>query len=100
MRKVVVALGFAIPLLARSAAGRETTGSITGKVTAADVGTPLAGVTVFVTGAGTGALTRTDGTYRIALRPGRYELRVRFIGWTGTHDSVTVSAGQTTAKDF
>jgi iron complex outermembrane recepter protein len=34
------------------------------------------------------------------LRPGRYELRVRYLGWTGTHDSVTVVPGQTTTKDF
>ena len=35
----------------------------------------------------------SDGTYRIPLRPGKYELRVRYIGWTGVHDSVTVAAG-------
>src|SRR5687767_5807113 len=81
-------------------AAQEAVGTVTGKVTAADVGTPLAGVTVFVTGAQTGAITRSDGTYRIVLRPGKYELRVRFIGWIGTHDSVTVASGQTAMKDF
>jgi iron complex outermembrane receptor protein len=55
---------------------------------------------VFVTGAQAGAYTRSDGTYRISLRPGTYELRVRYIGWTGTHDTVVVTAGQTTSKDF
>ena len=79
---------------------QESTGTIAGKVTAADGNVPLAGVTVFVTGAATGALTRNDGSYRITLRPGRYELRVRYIGWTGVHDSVTVVEGQTTTQDF
>ena len=96
----LLALGLALALASRESRAQEATGAITGKVTAADGGTPLGGVTVFVTGAATGALTRTDGTYRVALRPGRYELRVRYIGWTSVRDSVTVAAGQTVAKDF
>jgi iron complex outermembrane receptor protein len=84
----------------RTGATQETVGTITGKVTAADADTPLAGATLFVTGAQTGALTRNDGTYRIVLQPGRYELRVRYLGWVGTRDSVTVLAGQTAIRDF
>ena len=95
-----VAVAVAIGSPARELAGQEPLGTITGTITAADVGTGLAGATIFVTGAQTGAISRNDGTYRIALRPGRYELRIRLIGWTGTHDSVVVSAGQTTTKDF
>jgi iron complex outermembrane receptor protein len=79
---------------------QEPVGTVTGKVTAADGNVPLGGATIFVTGAQTGALSRTDGSYRIVLRPGKYELRVRYIGWVGTHDSVVVAAGQTTMKDF
>jgi iron complex outermembrane receptor protein len=101
-RALVAALGFAgligaapAPILAQ-----EPQGVVTGKVTSAEAGTPLAGATVFVTGAQSGAYTRSDGTYRISLRPGTYELRVRYIGWTGTHDTVVVAAGQTTSKDF
>src|SRR5689334_6762420 len=93
------ALG-AAAVMPRPGLAQDAVGTITGKVTAADVGTPLAGATLFVTGAQTGALTRNDGTYRIVLRPGRYELRVRYLGWVGTHDSVTVAAGQTTTQDF
>ena len=98
----VYALGMAaaMVLFVRPVAGQEPVGTVTGTVTASDVGTPLAGATIFVTGAATGAIARADGTYRIALRPGRYELRVRFIGWMGTFDSVTVAAGQTTTKNF
>jgi iron complex outermembrane receptor protein len=89
-----------LAVAATTVQAQDAVGTVTGKVTAADASTPLAGVTVFVTGAQTGAITRNDGTYRIALRPGAYELRVRFIGWIGTHDSVVVAAGQTTMKDF
>ena len=95
-------VGFTIAILlaGRGVSAQEPLGAVTGKVTAADVGTPLAGVTIFVTGTQTGAITRSDGTFRIALRPGTYDLRVRFIGWVGVHDSVSVRSGQTTAKDF
>ena len=94
------ALGITLAAAWRPAAAQEAVGTVTGKVTASDGGTPLTGATVFVTGAQAGALTRGDGSYRITLRPGRYELRVRFIGWAGVHDSVTVTAGQITTKDF
>ena len=84
-RALVTALGIAgaVGTAWLPAAAQEPTGAVAGKVTAADVGTPLAGATVFVTGAQTGAYTRSDGTFRIPLRPGTYELRVRYIGWTG-----------------
>ena len=85
---------------ARSLAAQEPMGTVTGTITAADAGTRLAGVTIFVTGTQFGALSRSDGTFRVALRPGRYELRVRLIGFTSQHDSVTVVAGQTATKDF
>jgi iron complex outermembrane recepter protein len=96
------ALGLAIgmSIATPDLAAQEPMGTITGTITAADVGTPLAGATIFVTGAQTGAIARNDGTFRIVLRPGRYELRVRLIGWVGAHDSVVVSAGQTAMKDF
>jgi iron complex outermembrane recepter protein len=97
---VAASLGAVAIAMARPARAQDASGIVAGKITSADGSQPLGGATIFVTGAQTGALSRTDGTYRIALRPGKYELRVRFIGWTGTHDSVTVAAGQTVTKDF
>src|SRR5215207_4681308 len=97
---VAVSLGIVAGAAARPAVAQDPSGIVTGKITAADGNQPLAGATIFVTGAQTGALSRSDGTYRIALRSGKYELRVRYIGWTGTHDSVVVAAGQTVTKDF
>jgi len=85
---------------ARSLPAQATTGTVTGKVTTADGGHPLAGVTIFVTGTQFGALTRSDGSYRVALRPGTYELRVRLIGYSSTRDSVVVAAGQNVTRDF
>jgi iron complex outermembrane receptor protein len=72
---------------------------VSGTVTTAG-NQPLGGVTIFVTGTQFGALTRSDGTYRVALRPGAYELRVRLIGFASQRDSAVVVDGQTVTKNF
>lgn len=73
-------------------------GTITGTVRADGAGLP--GATVAVAETQSGAITSGNGTYRISLRPGRYELRARFFGYRQVKDSVTVVAGSTVTKDF
>ena len=80
--------------------GQEATGTVSGKVTTREGDHPLGGATLFVSGTQFGALTRSDGTYRVSLAPGRYEVRVRLIGYMSAFDSVTVEAGRNTVKDF
>lgn len=87
-------------LAARDAhAQPATTGTVTGRVAGGN-GEPLANVGVAATGTTNGALTRGDGAYRITLRPGRYELRARLIGYGLARDTVTVPAGGTVAANF
>ena len=69
------------PAVAPQAAGR-----ITGLVANAQTSRPVAGVSVTVHGADSalvsGGFTRDDGSFRIdGLRPGRYTVRVRVIGY-------------------
>ena len=72
------ALGIAVVAIAAGRApAQETTGTVTGRSRRSTATRRWRASTVFVTGTQTGALTRNDGTYRVALRPGRYELRVR-----------------------
>jgi len=78
---------------------QPATGTVTGKVTEVGGGA-VVGASVFVTGTQSGSLTRGDGVYRIALRPGRYEIRVRLVGYGLARDSITVTAGGTVTKDF
>jgi iron complex outermembrane receptor protein len=87
--------------LATRPAGAQspTTGVVTGRITGED-GDPLVGVGVSATGTTSGALTRADGSYRITLRPGRYELRARLIGYALARDTVVVAAGQTVSRNF
>ena len=79
---VSACVALALPLGAQS-----PTGTITGKVKDA-AGAPIQGATVSITGTQSGAITVGAGTYRIALRPGRYELRVRLLGYAAAKDSV------------
>ncbi|MBI5601631.1 MAG: TonB-dependent receptor [Gemmatimonadetes bacterium] len=78
---------------------QTTLGTVTGKVVAAS-GEPVAGASVAVAGTQFGAIAKNDGTFRINLRPGRYELRARLIGYGLVRDSVTIRAGQSVTMNF
>jgi iron complex outermembrane receptor protein len=80
-------------------AAQSLVGTVAGKVASAS-GEAVAGATISVTGTQFGATAKSDGTFRINLRPGRYELRARFIGFALVRDSVTIVAGQTVTKNF
>lgn len=80
-------------------AAQTTLGTVSGKILAS-TGEPIAGASVAISGTQFGAIAKSDGTYRINLRPGRYELRARLIGYALARDSVTIRAGQTVTKDF
>jgi iron complex outermembrane receptor protein len=75
-------------------------GAVTGKVTDQQTGEPLPSARVFVVGGLTVAVTRGDGTYRLALAAGTHELRVSAIGYTTGRATVQVTAGGTATHDF
>jgi iron complex outermembrane receptor protein len=79
---------FAIVLSAASASAQ----SISGKVTDAATGQPLAGARVSVGGGAQGAIARSDGTYRLPVGAGTYIVRVALLGYTPVQDTVVVSA--------
>jgi iron complex outermembrane receptor protein len=96
--RLLVAGSFA--LAAPALAQQPALGTVTGRVTAADDGSPIVGATIAVTGTQYGALTRNDGSYRLQLRPGTYELRARLIGYSSPRDTVVVTAGGTASANF
>ncbi|HEV7992827.1 MAG TPA: TonB-dependent receptor [Gemmatimonadaceae bacterium] len=79
-------------------AAQSGRGTLTGRVTAAGEGVP--GASVVITGTGLGTLTRGDGSYRITVGAGRYEVRTRLIGYTSGRDSVTITSDGTTTLNF
>jgi iron complex outermembrane receptor protein len=71
-----------------SSAGAQ---AITGKVTDAATGEPLAGARVSVVGTLQGAAVRSDGSYRLPVSSGRQIVRVSFIGYSPIVDTVVVT---------
>ncbi len=59
-----------------------TTGKIAGKVTDAETGQPLPGVSVIIDGTTMGAATNVDGSYAILnVPPGTYNIKFSMIGY-------------------
>ncbi|HEY2027119.1 MAG TPA: TonB-dependent receptor, partial [Gemmatimonadaceae bacterium] len=77
-------------------AAQANTGTLAGRVTSA--GDPVTGATIVA--AGRTARTRTDGGYRLTLPVGRIEVVVRAIGYNTTRDTVSITSGATTTRDF
>jgi iron complex outermembrane receptor protein len=78
-------------------AAQAASGTVTGRVVAAGEG---AAATVVATASGRSAQTKADGTYRITLPAGRYEIRALAVGFTAGRDSVTITAGGTATVNF
>jgi iron complex outermembrane receptor protein len=88
-RLLHAALVFALVVIPSIAAAQDAR-TVTGRVTG-ELGEPLHGATIIVSGTTRTTLTREDGTYRLALPPGRYELRARLVGYAAVRESVTVA---------
>jgi iron complex outermembrane receptor protein len=97
-RRALTALASLFALAAPAAA--QIMGTVTGRVTDASSGAPVPDAQVRVIGSTTGVMTRTDGTYRLVLAPGSYQLRVSRIGYAAARDSVRLDAAVTVTKDF
>lgn len=88
-----LALMPALPLAAQ-------TGSIVGRINDAETGESLIGANVIIVGTTIGSTTDVDGRYEIInVEPGRYELRISFIGFDPETASVQVRADETTQLD-
>jgi TonB-dependent starch-binding outer membrane protein SusC len=75
--------------------------TISGKVTDAQTGAPLAVANVVVQGTQLGAVTADDGTYRIARVPlGAHTISARRIGYSPASKAVNLSDGSAVTVDF
>ncbi|MDZ7308244.1 MAG: TonB-dependent receptor, partial [candidate division KSB1 bacterium] len=96
---IILVLLSVLALLSSPLAAQEA-GTIMGTITDARSGQPLPGANVVVLGTQLGATTRPDGTFRIRITPGSYELQVSFIGYNRLREKVTVAAGETVTKNL
>ncbi len=99
VRLLLIGLAVAAAAPGHSAHAQSLVGVVTGRVTESG-GAPVSGATVVISGTQSGTVTRSDGVYRIALRPGRYEIQARLVGFGVRRDSITVVAGGTLTRDF
>jgi TonB-linked SusC/RagA family outer membrane protein len=91
--------GLLVTIVAASPAFAQT-GIISGRVTAAEGGSPLPGVQISVSGVAN-TITRDDGGYSITVRPGSYKVRAGRLGYA--RDSalaIVVTSGANTTVNF
>src|SRR5437899_7191355 len=79
----------------------QAQGRITGTVTAAQDGRPIAGATVMVVGTNRTGATDASGRYQITDAPfGTQQVRVRLLGFAPLTQPVDVPAGDAVTLDF
>ncbi|MFQ5797841.1 MAG: carboxypeptidase-like regulatory domain-containing protein, partial [Bacteroidota bacterium] len=76
-------------------------GTITGKVTDAATNDALPGANVMIVGTAKGASTLQDGAFEITnVPPGTYDIRVTYVGYQRTVQSVAVRPDAVVTVDF
>lgn len=76
------------------------TGLVSGVVTDANDGLPIAGATITASPSGRTATTAEDGTYTLRLLPGSYTLDVAAGTYEPASDSVDITVGGEETRDF
>ena len=101
MRRISLLLS-AVVLVIFSSPALAQTGKITGRVTEAVSGDPLPGVNVVIDATTQGTATDIDGYFTIInIRPGTYDVRASFVGFTSlVVEDVRVSIDLTTEINF
>jgi subtilisin family serine protease len=86
--------GFRADVISAGSAFRFTevpSGMVTGTVTDANDGEPIAGAVVEALGSGRSTETAADGTYQLRLLPGTYDLEIRSDGYTTHSEEITLA---------
>jgi hypothetical protein len=73
-------------------------GAITGTITDAENGTPLEGASVFAQNTTIGTVSKKDGSYRLTLGKGGYELVVSYTGYESKR--LSLEGGEDRTLDF
>ncbi len=104
-KRLLARTQFLLLLLLISAAAFTQTKVITGKVTDAKDGSPLAGVSVIPKGAGHGTTTGPDGVFRLTVNNNVTVLRISFVGFlerevsAGDNIQVSLTAGNASLNE-
>jgi iron complex outermembrane receptor protein len=83
-----------------SAVLAQGTATVSGRVTDAETGAPIPGATLRALRTQAVTTVRPDGSYRLVLPAGSYDLLVTFIGYAAGQETVTVTGGEVLSRDF
>lgn len=97
LHSAAIALAVVVPAHAVMA---QQSGTVSGRVTDAETGVPVSAATVRAVGTQSVTTTRADGSYRLVLPAGSYDLRATFIGYGAGQQTVVVPAGASVGRDF
>ena len=93
--------GMALVLATAGVSSAQTTGTVTGLVTDATSGAPLAGVQVHIPTLQQGRVTDPQGRYVLPDIPaGEHVVRVQMLGYAANEQTVRVTAGGTATVNF
>jgi iron complex outermembrane recepter protein len=90
----------ALAVVSSSLAAQTQDATLSGTVSDASSNEPVSGARVFVPGTVMSATTRLDGTYRLRLSPGTHEVRITYIGYGLSRDTVEAEAGASLTQDY
>jgi TonB-linked SusC/RagA family outer membrane protein len=91
----------ALGLLGTVAPFAAAQGTITGRVTSAEGGQPLAGAHVLLVGSTSVATTADDGSYTLKnVAVGTFQLQALHVGYESQKKPVTIAKGETAKIDF
>ncbi len=94
MKKITLLL---LAILTTQFAYLQKTGTITGKVVDEKTGEDLIGVSVWIKGTTKGTATDIDGTFKLEVEPGVYDLQITYITYQSKLvEKIEVLAGQVT----
>lgn len=88
--KHLLSVGLLLLTFVGMAYGQKRT--ITGRVTSAESGEPLSGVSVMITGTSLGTATKADGSYSLAFDKANAVIRFSFIGMESQEVSATAAS--------
>ena len=99
--RILAAAGAALTLLTAAGSLQAQGGTITGRVTAAGTGQPLAEARVLVIGSTVSGTTSEDGRFTLRnVGVGPAQLQVLRVGYQSQKKTVTVTAGGSVSADF
>lgn len=78
----------------------QSNGIIKGKISDAASGASLPGANIIVVGQQIGTASDMNGNYKLSLKPGKYTLKVSYVGFKIIEEAIVTKANETIEKDF